>query len=98
LALLSTLANTSAKKVSEVLSTRLKTNFNDLVNSYRVEEVKAKLISPQFSHLTIFGIALESGFASKSSFNRAFKKNTGFTPSEYKINLQKGVPSEEVRR
>jgi AraC-like DNA-binding protein len=59
-------------------------NFNDFVNHYRVEEVKRKLASPDFQHLSLLGIAYESGFNSKATFNRAFKKLTGNAPSQFK--------------
>ena len=58
-------------------------NFNDFVNSYRVEEVKRKLGRAEYQHLSLLGIAFESGFNSKATFNRAFKKLTGQAPSQY---------------
>lgn len=61
-------------------------NFADYINYYRVEEVKRRLKDQQYDTLSIFGIALETGFNSKSSFNSAFKKVTGMTPSDYKKN------------
>lgn len=58
-------------------------NFNDFVNAYRVEAVKKKLAEPQFQHYSLLAIAFESGFNSKATFNRAFKKLTGDAPSKY---------------
>jgi AraC-like DNA-binding protein len=58
-------------------------NFYNLVNDYRVEEVKRRLEDPQYKHLTILAIAYDSGFNAKSSFNTIFKEKTGSTPSEY---------------
>ncbi|KAB2846133.1 MAG: helix-turn-helix transcriptional regulator, partial [Melioribacteraceae bacterium] len=49
-----------------------------------VEEAKRMLQDKEFDNLTILSIAYESGFKNKSSFNNAFKKFTGFTPSEFK--------------
>jgi AraC-like DNA-binding protein len=60
-------------------------SFRDLVNEYRVEEVKRKLADPAFSHLSILGIALDSGFNSEASFYRVFKKHTHVSPKEYRI-------------
>ena len=57
-------------------------NFNDFVNSYRVAEARRKLADPRFSHYSLVGVALESGFNSKSTFNRVFKKLDGRAPSE----------------
>ena len=59
-------------------------NFYQLINEFRIEEVKQKMTSKGFEHYTLLGIALESGFNSKTSFNRIFKEITGLTPSEFK--------------
>ncbi len=73
----------SANHLSQVLNQEQKQNFFDFVNSYRVEEVKAKMKDSQFRNFTLLAIALESGFNSKTSFNTIFKKFTGQTPSQY---------------
>jgi len=70
-------------QLSYILNTHLHKNFYEFINWYRVEEVKYKLSQPTHKHLTILGIALESGFNSKTSFNRVFKQLTGLTPSQY---------------
>jgi AraC-like DNA-binding protein len=70
--------------VSQVLNERLKRNFYDFVNGFRVEEAKRILRDPRRSDQKILGIAFDTGFASKVAFNRVFKKYTGLTPSEYK--------------
>ncbi|PQA92033.1 hypothetical protein B0A69_16575 [Chryseobacterium shigense] len=82
----------STHQLSQVINQNLNTNFYQLVNSYRVEEVKKKLKDPQFSKFSILGIAFESGFNSKSTFNKIFKEETGMTPSEYK---KSGLPTKE---
>ena len=69
--------------LSEVINEHLGKNFYNLVNDYRVEEVKGRLEDPRFKHLTILAIAYDSGFNAKSSFNTIFKEKTGMTPSEY---------------
>jgi AraC-like DNA-binding protein len=70
-----------------VLSARINTiyqkNFRNLINEYRIEEVKTKLHDPALSHLSILGIALESGFNSEASFYRIFKNYTSLSPKEY---------------
>ena len=71
------------KLVSAVLNQHLKKGFNEFVNEYRVEEVKKRLALPQHQHLTIAGIALESGFNSQATFQRTFKKLTNLSPTEY---------------
>ena len=74
----------SRHEISEVLNQGLGKTFNQFINQYRVEEVKRKLIDDQFQHLSIVGIAMESGFSSKSAFHQIFKEFTGSTPNEFK--------------
>lgn len=59
-------------------------NFNDFVNEYRVKEFLNISKQTELAHYTLLALALESGFNSKSTFNRAFKKVTGQTPNEIK--------------
>ncbi|WP_375434488.1 helix-turn-helix domain-containing protein [uncultured Hymenobacter sp.] len=60
--------------------------FNDLVNSYRVAEVKRRLATSDAQRLTLLGIAFESGFNSKTTFNRIFKQFTGVAPRDFRVN------------
>jgi len=69
--------------VSMLINIHHNSNFNNFVNSYRVQEVLARISDPKEKHKTLLGIALESGFSSKSSFNQIFKTHTGHTPSAY---------------
>ena len=75
--------NTHPKKVSNIINKGFKMNFNDFVNAYRTKEVIKKITSNENNTKTRLGIALDSGFNSKSTFNRAFKKQTQQTPKEY---------------
>ncbi len=75
--------NISVNHLSQVINEQLGMTFFDYVNSYRVEEVKARLSSPDVKNFTLLGIAYDSGFNSKSSFNSIFKKFTGLTPSQF---------------
>lgn len=59
-------------------------NFYQLINSYRVEEVKHLLRSPASKSLTLEGLAYEAGFSSKASFYRIFKEFTGQTPAAFR--------------
>ncbi len=84
---LQNLANTlniSPGYLSQIINEKEHKNFFEFVNQYRVEEAKRKLINPDYDHYSIMGIALESGFNSKSTFNALFKKFTGHTPSSFK--------------
>jgi len=69
--------------LSQVINTGFGRNFKDFINEYRVEAVKHYLQEGDKKHLTLLGIALESGFNSKATFNRTFKKFTHQTPSEF---------------
>lgn len=68
----------------EVINSRLRKNFYDLVNGYRIEQVKRDLVSSEKSHLKILSVAFDAGFNSKATFNTLFKENTGVTPSDYR--------------
>lgn len=59
-------------------------NFNDFLNHYRIAEVSEKLIDNEFSTTPVLTLALESGFRSLSSFNKAFKATHGQTPTEFR--------------
>jgi len=59
-------------------------NFNVYVNGYRLAEARAALASPAQRDLPVLSIALEAGFGSIGPFNRAFKSDTGLTPTEYR--------------
>ena len=73
----------SRHTLSEVINEHMGKNFYNLVNEYRVKEVKERMKDIEYKHLTILAIAYDSGFNSKSSFNTIFKEKTGHTPSEY---------------
>ena len=71
--------NTSV--LSKVINAGCGQNFNDFVNTYRVAEARRQLADPRRAHYSLVGVALESGFNSKSTFNRVFKKLSGQAPS-----------------
>ncbi|PJZ71296.1 hypothetical protein CH373_01980 [Leptospira perolatii] len=72
----------STHQLSEFLNMVLQTNFSDYINSWRVKEAESFLLEDP--NRSILSIAHASGFNSKSSFNQAFRKFTGITPSEYR--------------
>jgi AraC-like DNA-binding protein len=76
--------NVSVKYLSQVINESLGKNFYDFINSYRIEEAKQQLKNEAESRKTILEVLYESGFNSKSAFNSAFKKHTGFTPTEFR--------------
>lgn len=81
---LSKLIKKSTQKTSEVINQYAKKNFNDFINYYRIQEAKEKLLDGKSSNYTISSIAFDTGFNSLSSFNTAFKKFEGSTPSAFR--------------
>jgi AraC-like DNA-binding protein len=79
----------SAAVLSATINTYYGKNFRNLINDYRVEEAKRKLGDPALSHLSVLGIALESGFNSEASFYRIFKQHTSLSPAAYAAQLGK---------
>lgn len=80
--------NIPAYRLSTLINDRYGVSFSDFVNQFRVREFIARLNDPRFVHLTLYGLALEVGFNSKSAFNTAFKKVTDKSPSEFKRTVQ----------
>lgn len=73
------------KKLRELINGRLGfRNFASYVNAFRVEEVRRRLLDPRQDEVPILTMALEAGFGSIVSFNRAFKDRYGLTPSAYR--------------
>ncbi len=74
---------TNTKYLSQVVNHHSGNNFQYFINTYRVEEVKRKIISKEFENLTLYGIALQCGFKNKSTFYKVFKEISGITPREF---------------
>ena len=69
-------------------------NFNSFVNRYRIAEAKSALADPRQTEVPVLTIALDAGFSSLGPFNRAFKAETGTTPSDYRrLHAEKGPES-----
>jgi len=81
---LATRLSISSHHLSQIINTHFQMNFFQFINSYRIEEAKKRLLDPEKHHLNIAAIAFEVGFSSLSSFNTAFKKHTGLTPSQFR--------------
>jgi AraC-like DNA-binding protein len=69
--------------ISQVINEKFNMNFNKFINEFRVKEARRMLSGEESKKLTIETIASSVGFGCKSSFNTAFKKYTGVTPSFY---------------
>jgi len=59
-------------------------NFTSFVNGYRLAETIAALSDASQAQVPILTIALDAGFQSLGPFNRAFKAQTGVTPSDFR--------------
>lgn len=73
-----------SRQLSMLINHHLNKHFFDFVNEYRINAATELLKNPEQKKLTVLEILYEVGFNSKSSFNTAFKKNTGFTPTDYR--------------
>lgn len=76
--------NASKHHVSQVINEHLGASFFEYVNQLRVEEAKQLLAETSRSDLHVIEAAYTVGFNNKVSFNAAFKKATGMTPTEYR--------------
>ncbi|KIA97032.1 AraC family transcriptional regulator [Flavobacterium sp. KMS] len=74
----------SAGYVSQIVNTITEDNFANYINQYRVEAVKEMISNSEYENYNLLAMGLESGFTSKTTFYKAFKKVTGQTPNEYK--------------
>lgn len=74
--------NIPINRLSLIINRGMNKNFYDLINEKRIEKSKV-LLKEMGTETTIEYVAYESGFNSRASFYRAFKKHTGFTPTEF---------------
>ena len=70
-------------QLSWLINEKMGHNFNQFINAYRIEQFKQLAQNPTHAHLSILGLAYESGFNSKTVFNTYFKKATGMTPKQW---------------
>ena len=77
---------TNTRYLSRALNEGLGVSFSELINRQRVEEAKRRLGGER----EILAIALEVGFASKTSFNRALRAYASCTPSEFRTGTRRG--------
>ena len=69
--------------LSQTINSVENKNFYDYINQHRIEEFKRIVVLPENQKFTILSLAFESGFNSKTSFNRNFKKYMDCSPREY---------------
>ncbi|MBN1596721.1 MAG: AraC family transcriptional regulator [Bacteroidales bacterium] len=85
LAGLSNMTSIPQRSLSEVINKGFQQNFFEFINSFRIEEAKKLIGSSVDNNKTILEILYEVGFNNKSVFNASFKKLTGKTPTEYRL-------------
>jgi AraC-like DNA-binding protein len=72
-------------------------NFPSYVNAHRISEAKTRLADPNEARVSISTIAYDIGFASLGPFNRAFKEESGVSPSEWRrkaLDLPSPIPAQ----
>jgi|GEM_PF-878506 len=79
--------NTKPYLLSKCLKLEMGQKFNDYINGLRIEELKRLLQQPNQSQFTLLALALDAGFNSKASFNRAVQKHLGVSPSTLKAQI-----------
>jgi AraC-like DNA-binding protein len=73
----------TSNETSFLINELYQENFYNFINKHRIEEAKMLLLSDKYNQLNILGIAYESGFNSKTTFNTTFKKYVGMSPREF---------------
>ncbi|MBL4624457.1 MAG: AraC family transcriptional regulator [Flavobacteriales bacterium] len=87
---------TNKTYISQIINARYKMNFSNFINLYRIKEARRLLSDEVNKNLTIEAMASMVGFNSKSSFNNAFKKFTGLTPSYFMRSAMKSKDDEFI--
>lgn len=73
--------------LSQVINSEMGTTFYDMVNTKRVEHVMQRIKSKTDRNVTLEALGYDAGFNTKSSFFYHFKKYTGKTPRQYKLEI-----------
>lgn len=86
---LALLLDIGEKELSRILNHRPESNFYQLINELRVADFKELMTMQEADDYSIFGLAMEAGFRSKTTFYKAFRAVEGMTPSAYQSNTVK---------
>ncbi|MEZ4905795.1 MAG: helix-turn-helix transcriptional regulator [Spirosomataceae bacterium] len=79
--------NMNPHDLSSIINKEWNLNFNELINSYRVDKAKELLQDEKYNNETMLAIATDAGFNSESSFYSVFKKTTGYSPKRFKDSI-----------
>ncbi len=76
--------------ISNAIKENTNEHFNNFINQYRIDEAR-KILSDTENNIKIKDLHTKVGFSSKSTFYNSFKKNLGFSPTDYRkrISTQK---------
>ncbi len=80
---MATKLDTTRHNISQVINEHFGVNFFNLINKYRISESMRILKEDHNRNLHIIDVAYDVGFNNKVTFNKAFKAETGTTPSTY---------------
>lgn len=69
--------------LSQMINSEFRCNYNDFVNRFRIEEAQSIMSTPASRRYSLEGIAFQVGFNNRTTFNRAFKKHTQMTPTQF---------------
>ncbi|MBN2442227.1 MAG: substrate-binding domain-containing protein [Spirochaetales bacterium] len=83
--------NIPRNHLSYVINKYSRVNFYAFVNSYRIKQAKHYLEAAYKEKINILEIAYNSGFKSKSTFYKIFKKHTQLTPTDYRSKYLAGL-------
>lgn len=83
LEILSKKLNTTRHNTSQIINEHFEMNFFELINKFRIKEAMKILLEDVHGSLNIIDVAYEVGYNNKVTFNKAFKKETSLTPSEF---------------
>ena len=83
----------SSHHLSQVINEYLNQNYADFINTYRINEAKRLLTLPKYDNAKILHIAFDVGYNNKATFNAAFKKITGMSPTDFR-NKNAGLNAE----
>jgi len=93
---LAELVGCSVNHLSQVINSGFGTNFFDYLNRYRIEHAKELLTDLDSQDMAILDIAFHAGFNSNSAFYSAFKKHTGTSPADFRLE-RLGEPHQVAR-
>ncbi len=87
---------TNTSYLSKAINEHFNTNFSTYLNNFRIREAQKMFANHKHKSMTLEGIAGSVGFHSRSSFNTAFRKFSGVTPTVFIKNLHEINKTKEL--